>query len=172
MWSFLGFTALQCLRCPFFSAPSASKNFFPQQLFSPLPNSLHCITFNDFLTSPLKQTRKPPSHPHPSPHTFPLPFFPCPKEYLHRYCQLSFIKFPLLLPHRFLFISFSCFPFSLCFCALYPFPVSLQPACTVKSVLQNAVLMFFFIECGEFLLLMSAKFMQLVWWMCILMSTG
>lgn len=73
MWSFLGFTALQCLRCPFFSAPSASKNFFPQQLFSPLPNSLHCIAVNDFSTSPLKQTRKPPSHPYLSPHTFPLP---------------------------------------------------------------------------------------------------
>lgn len=130
MWGFLGFTALQCLRCPFFSAPSASKNPFPQQLFSPLPNALHCITFKDFLTAPLKQTRKPPSHPYPSPHTFPLPL-----------CYFSFAQGNIFtvtaswVPYN---SHFSLTNFSLSLSVvlvfpLYPFPMSLQPACTVNQ---------------------------------------
>lgn len=109
--------------------PLPPKNFFPQQLFSPLPNSLHCITFNDFLTSPLKQTRKPPSHPYPSLHTFPLPS-----------CYSSLSQGNILnvtaswVPYNSHFSSLTNSLLSLSVVlVLYPFPMSLQPVCSVNQ---------------------------------------
>lgn len=73
--------------------PLPPKTSFPNSYFL-LCQILHCITFNDFLTSPLKQTRKPPSYPYSTSSHSSSPlmlFFPCPREYLHCYCQLNSI---------------------------------------------------------------------------------